>query len=255
MVFINHRYVYYFKDKLSQLLGKKYLDDFDWGLYSEHYRGELTEISKIHTLILKPNDYVVVDGRLKLNSEKVLPLHPNHRLLYETILELAPTSLIEIGCGGGDHLFNLSILGPNISLYGVELSQEQLEFLFIRHPGINANLRRLDVTLPHPLNSPQVDLAYTQAVIMHLQTGNNYLVALANLFKYAKKQVILVENWKKHNFMESIKYLYKNNMLPWESIFFYYRESEESHTTRIMIISAERLHYQELTNYAQLGGD
>jgi len=62
--------------------------------------GELKAIEKQHTLRLAPGDYLLEAGALRARSAK-LPLHPNHRLLYETILQLAPGSVMEVGCGGG----------------------------------------------------------------------------------------------------------------------------------------------------------
>ena len=178
-----------------------------------------------------------------------MPLHPNHRLLYETILQLSPGSIIEVGCGGGDHLSNLNILNSNIKFYGIDLSKDQIDFLHQRHPQLHVDLQNLDITLPHPFDSPQVDIAYTQAVIMHLKTGNNHLVALANLFIYARNQVILMENWRSHNFMSDIQFLFTNKMINWDAIFFYYRLSKELGVPHLMVISSVPLKYPELKDY------
>lgn len=226
-------------------------DDFDWDIYTIHYKGELSEIQNVHTLIIRPEDYVLKDGELKINKS-ILPLHPSHRLLYETILQLSPDSIMELGCGGGDHLYNLNVLDPKIKLYGIDRSKDQINFLYQRHPNLHADIQNLDITLPHPFNSPQVDVAYTQAVIMHLNTGNNHLVALANLFSYAKKQVILMENWKQHNFLRDIQFLFENKMINWDNIFFYFRESIEWKIPHIMIVSSLPLNYPELKDYAVL---
>jgi SAM-dependent methyltransferase len=234
--------------KIKRRKPTQFTDDFDWDIYSEHYRGELREIQSEQTLILKPNDFIFVDDELKINN-KILPLHPNHRLLYETILQLSPDSVMELGCGGGDHLNNLSTLNPNIRLYGIDLSKDQIDFLHQRHPELKADLKNLDITLPHPYDSPLVDIAYTQAVIMHLNTGNNHLVALANLFSYARNQVILMENWKKHNFLRDIQFLFANKMINWDKIFFYYRVSKELQVPHLMIISSVPLKYPILENY------
>lgn len=75
-------------------------DDFDWRAYSAHYAEELTEVEQDHTTRLSPQDYMFTEGRLTQQSS-ALPLHPNHRLLYETLLQLRPASVLEMGCGGG----------------------------------------------------------------------------------------------------------------------------------------------------------
>lgn len=200
-------------------------------------------------MILSSNNYVFTSGELKKINKNIKPLHPNHRLIYETILQLSPSSVFELGCGGGDHLFNLSILDPKIKLYGVDISPEQIKWLHQRHPDLKANVEPLDITLPHPDGSPVVDIAFTQAVIMHIKTGNNHLKALENLFKYARKQVILMENWTTHNFMDDIQQLFQNNSFSWTNIYFYYRRTTEHKSPYLMIISQIPLDYPKLTNY------
>ena len=133
---------------------------------------------------------------LNKTNDVILPLHPNHRLLYETILQLNPRSLEEIGCGCGDHLYNLGVLSPEINLSGIELSAAQIKFFKKRHPNLRANISQYDSTLLLGGNNQSFDIAFTQAVIMHIKTADKHLIALQNLFKLASKQVVLMENWK-----------------------------------------------------------
>jgi ubiquinone/menaquinone biosynthesis C-methylase UbiE len=156
---------------------------------------------------------------------------------------------MEIGCGGGDHLHNLYTLNQNIKLSGVDISQGQIEYLYQRHPDLHADIRNIDMTLPPRLNETQVDIVYTQTVLMHINTGNNYLHALANMFRYARKQVVLMENWNSHNFLQDTRFLFQNKMIGWNEIFFYYRQSPELHIPHIMIISSVPLDYPELDDY------
>lgn len=229
-------------------------DDFDWGVYPSHYQSELAEIQKSHTLKLSSRDYVFSNGNLIL-ERNILPLHPNHRLLYETILQLQPKSVMEIGCGGGDHLYNLMILLPQIELHGCDLSPEQLSALRRRSPDLKADIRVWDISLPHSALLPVVDLCYTQAVIMHIKTGNGHLLALANLFKIATKHVVLMENWMSHDFLSDIQMLYDKKMIPWLDLFCYYRSSPElNNSPHLMVISAHRLDYEPLTDYRLLVG-
>ena len=224
------------------------MDDFDWQRYPYHYQAELAEIKKSYTQVLTSGDYVFSGGVLSL-QKNILPLHSNARLLYETILQLSPSSILEVGCGGGDHLFNLSTLAPNIHLYGCDRSMEQLSFLHKRHPELKAAIEQLDITLPYSSKWPIVDLCFSQAVIMHIHTGDNHLVALSNLFKTAKKYVVLMENWKSHNFMESIRNIFDKKMIPWGDLFFYYRISPEPNKPRLMIVSSIKLNYEPITKY------
>src|SRR5260221_13298041 len=94
-------------------------DDFDWRSYSREYRGGLQAIEREHPLRLRPGDYSFENKSLRSRSA-ILPLHPNHRLLYETLLQLAPRSVMEIGCGGRDHLRNPGLLPPGMKLPGVD---------------------------------------------------------------------------------------------------------------------------------------
>lgn len=155
---------------------------------------------------------------------------------------------------GGDHLYNLIVLAPNIDLYGRDLSNEQLLFLWRRHPELKADVGQIDITLPFSSLYPCVELCFTQAVIMHIHTGNGHLVGLSNLFKISKKHVILMENWRSHNFMDSIQQLFEKKMISWDNLFFYYRISPELNKPHIMIVSAEQLPYDPLTKYDILLG-
>ena len=40
--------------------------------------------------MLREGDYTLEAGELLRTRQSLLPLHPNHRLLYETILQLWP---------------------------------------------------------------------------------------------------------------------------------------------------------------------
>jgi hypothetical protein len=230
---------------------KKAVDDYDWKYYSDLYHEGLKDVAKNHTLELKTGDYKYDNGHLVLQKD-VNPLHPNYHIIYETILQLNPESVMEIGCGCGDHLHNISILSPQIKLFGFDVSAGQVEFLKRRHPDLNAQIRKYDITVdPDQLELFAVDVAYTQAVIMHIR--QNHLNALTNLFSIAKKQIILMENWKRHDFMVDIQNLFKAKKLKWPALQFYYRNSEETQKPHLMIISAEPLtQYPVLTSYSIL---
>jgi len=236
--------------KIKSFLGDKITDDFDWKTYTTHYRGELEEILKSHTQILKDGDYRFKDDRLTKSNFNIDDLHPNHRLLYETIVQLKPSSVLELGCGGGDHLHNLGVLLPGLRRTGLDLSDAQLTFLRERHPGMKAELRQFDCTQPFPSDLQKVDIAYTQAVIMHIKTGNGHLAALQNLFSVATKQIVMIENWKSHDFLGDIKKLFDQGKLSWKEIHFYYRDSEELKKPHLMIVSSVPLSsYKTLSDY------
>jgi len=90
------------------------------------------------------------------------------------------------------------------------------------------------------------------AFIMHIR--ENHMNALINLFHIAGKYVILVENWKRHAFMDDIRELFELNKIPWKNIYFYYRKSEiekqDQNIPSLMLISSEQIpFYPVLTDY------
>lgn len=226
-------------------------DDYDWGLYTHVYKDELRNLAKDYTQQLSAGDYTFVDGELKRTAD-IRPLHPNARLLYETVLQLSPRSVAELGCGGGDNLLNLSVLAPGIALHGFDISDNQIALLRQRSPNLKADVGVRDMTVPLPDDFLKVEVAYTQAVIMHIQTGDLHRMALANLFKLATKHVVLLENWARHPFLSDIRELHAQGAIAWPTLHVHYRISPEYNKPHAMVISRERLDYPELSDYRML---
>ena len=226
-------------------------DDFNWDHYSDHYKGELKDIAKTHTMILNRGDCTIANGNIEYLTD-IKPLHPNHQLLYETIIQLHPVCIMEIGCGGGDHLHNISLLAPRIRQFGIDISQQQVDLLHQRHPDLNSLVKVLDIAQPHIFDYPVADVVFTQAVLMHMQTDSNHLSALINIFHAARNQVVLMENWTKHNFMNDIKQVHHLLPLRWNHVHFYYRSLKDTDNPKLMIVSNARLDYPELKDYSIL---
>jgi len=234
------------------IIKQKYSDKdmFNWSLYDLHYKGELIEEKKRYTINLSVGDYQIIDNKLTKINSQIKPLHPNHRFLYETIMQLNPASVFEMGCGAGMHLNNLQILAPQINFSGIDLLPKQITRLRRNYPFLNAIIKVADATTaPLPENFlPPADLAFTQAVIMHIHTGDLHLNALENLFKMSKKYVLLHESPKNHLFMDDIIYLCTQKRICWDNLFFYYRINEENKPSSI-ICSNEKLNYPILEDY------
>ncbi|MDA1194760.1 MAG: class I SAM-dependent methyltransferase [Planctomycetota bacterium] len=164
--------------RLRRVLGLRRDDDFDWMLYDHKYRQELEELEREFTLILAAGDYELADGSLRQASPDKKPLHPNARLLYETIVQLQPASVREFGCGGGDHLANLCTLLPGLEARGLDRARGQLAVLAERHPALVAHVRQHDIAEPLGPDDSPVDVSYTQAVLMHIHTGDAHLRGL-----------------------------------------------------------------------------
>lgn len=225
-------------------------DMFDWPLYYLHYKGELKKDAKNYTLSLKPNDYKYGNGSLIKSNPSVKPLHYLHRFLYETILQLNPASIYEMGCGTGMHLHNLNILMPQAKICGTDLSDIQLKYLGKSYPELANKVKQSDstvLTTETPFES--CDLTFTQAVIMHIHTGESHLIALENLFKMSKKYVVLHESMKNHQFLDDIKRLHAEGRIVWEKVFYYYRMNKETGLAAGLICSKTPLDYPTLTDY------
>jgi hypothetical protein len=225
------------------------VDDYEWGTYRAHYERDLVTVARDHTQKLSVGDFSLLDGHISFRAG-LKPLHPNCACLYETIGALAPSSVIEVGCGGGDHLHNLGVIYPSIVRRGFDRSAAQLALLRERSPHLVSLVSELDVTMPPGNDYPSADLVYTQAVVMHIHAGNGHLVALANMFRMATRHVVLIENWWRHWFMDDIAMLHRGGMITWPSIHFYFRRFQGKPYS--MVVSRDVLPFEPLSNYRLL---
>lgn len=230
------------------LTGKRAPDDYDWKFYSGIYKDGLEGMEKDHVLVLKEGEYRFEGGRLEKKGES-LPLNENHRVIYETLLQLDPGAVFEVGCGCGDHLHNIKTLNPGIGVYGIDISEGQLDFLKQRHPDLRDSVKQYNITVPLKNKVlPEADIVFSQAVIMHIR--ENHLVGLENMFRLARRQVVLMENWKRHEFMDDIKSLFDGKRLAWENLYFHYRNSSVTGKPHLMLISRTPLsQYPVLDSY------
>ena len=231
----------------NDLLLRKFKDDFDWDLYTTHYKAELRYNSANCLLIINPSDYIFINNKLICNIINKTKLQSNHHLLYETILILNPKSIIEFGCGGGDHLKNLNTLNNIIQLNAYDRSIDQINLSKKRHPNLNANFLLQNITELFSL--PQgIQVAYSHAVIMHIKDG--HMQALENMFNTALNQVVLMENWFEHDFFEDIHQLFIEKRIKWDNLFLYTSSFENS---KILIASRIKLfNFKELLDKSQL---
>ena len=178
------------------------------------------------------------------------PLHPNIRLLLETVKQLEPASVADFGYGFGDILYNVGLLLPDAELYGYDIAAHKIECVRERSPGLARHgvLAQADIGA-HGEFAP-VQLAYTSVVIMHIM-GERRLAALQNVFETATDHVVLMENWNTHNFMDDIRELHDNCALfGWSKLFFYYRHSPEFDRPHLIVVSKDDdLPYKRLSNY------
>ncbi len=227
-------------------------DDFDWGSYNEQYAKQLVGIERTQTTKLAPGDFAwTVDGTLSLGAD-VKPLHPNHHCLYETVGALQVTSVIEIGCGGGDHLHNLQLLFPGLDLFGYDRSEGQLSFLRQRSPHLSGLVQARDMTLPYSPDLRPADVVYTQAVIMHIHAGNGHFVALSNACRMARRAVVLMENWHRHDYVTDLKMLQQRGMIDWPEIHFSIRRWRDR--PHVLLVSPSVLPFEPIDSIEPLRG-
>ena len=234
-------------------IGKKYEDGVDWDNYSKHYEEELRILAKNYTDRLDPANVIFLNNRIQYKVENSKTLHPNHELLYETILQTEVNECMEIGCGGGDHLINLKRLNKYINLQGVDLSENQIKLLKRRNPELTTQVELYvnDIT-KSSINLPKASLIFTQAVLMHIsEKDNRFQIALRNIFNSAKNYVVLMENWTQHNFLLAIQNEIARNA-SWGNSYIYFNTSKFDPNTSCMIISKSQLNYTVLSDYEQL---
>jgi len=215
--------------RLGNLVGpgrKKFFnDDFNWDTYTKRkYGPQLKQIEATH--LLRIDDRVSFDrvaGDLVTGDAN---LHPNAKSVYEVIGILEVRSVLEVGCGGGDHIRNLKLLYPNLVAHGGDRSEEQLKLLRERNPEIADCTFLQDITMPLSSHWPRVELVFSQAVIMHIKTATTHLSAMANMFNLAQKYVVMMENFGCHPFVKDIRRLHEGGHLNWEQVHFHVHHAE-----------------------------
>lgn len=202
---------------------RKYFDDdFDWDNYTaDSYRRRLKGDVEPHYRATGKTGQLSYDHATGAVHSTGAPLHPNHGVILEAIGRLAPGSVHEVGCGGGDHLANIMELFPDIDVTGGDRGRTQLDLALSRHPGLKGRIGQQDITMPPSDRWPGADLVYTQAVVMHIHTAVSHLVALANIVRQARQYVLFVENQQCHNLVRDLQGLFDGGHLPLDRLHLY----------------------------------
>ena len=170
-------------------------DDYDWSRYTRTYLWEIDHIRKDEQL-----DFLVQKSHVEGN-ELVFedPLHENWKELYFQIHRLRPRSVLECGCGGCYHLYNIRKLMPDVEVNGCDLLASQIETAAAGKLQVPEDIRRRVIVTDFSEPAAPVvigrkfDLIYSHAVIMHLQHAKA-VQFLKNMMELAGQYVLLVEN-------------------------------------------------------------
>lgn len=151
------------------------------------------------------NSYVNSDRHIVFKDA----LHENWKELYKQVIELNVNEVFECGCGPGYHLHNIQKLNPEISIYGVELLQSQLDFgknTMGVDPGIENCIEIVDFSIPCAscLLNYKYEFVFTQAVTMHL-SYDKAIEFIRNMANISSKYVFLMENWQNHDYPVLLK--------------------------------------------------
>jgi trans-aconitate methyltransferase len=227
-------------------------DDFNWEIYPAYYKEELKSISKIHTLIIQDGNFIFEKGQLVKADPQMQNLHPNHEVLYQIIASIKPKSVLEVGCGGGDHLSNINELCPGTKLIGLDRSQEQFQTLRDRHPFLSVETNVVDITNSGD-KKLSAELVYSQAVLMHIsETDGRFNKAMDFIFSSAEEIVVLIENWTQHNFLKEINRIQVEKYL-WRDSFLYSVKSKTDPYASAIIVSRIPLsNFPALSTYDEL---
>jgi hypothetical protein len=177
------------RHKLARLLRG---DDYAWSQYHKHYAKEFAAASSNYAVGL--GEFEVVDGRV-VRPANARSLHPNVELFLKVLFEIAPESFLEIGPGWGHQLVMVrQVIGSDV--FGIDISQKQLDSAIKLFPELSGKLEVGDVTKPL---GRKADMVYANAVTMHVGTSRMEQ-ALGNMVAAAGKAVFLVENWNAHDY-------------------------------------------------------
>jgi trans-aconitate methyltransferase len=179
-------------------------DEYNWKNYTPEYSDQLIGMVKNEGFDFFVKNYEIINDSPVFHDNLV----SNWKEIYSLIYKLKPQSVFEFGCGACYHLRNIMTLCPDIDVSGADYLETQIEFgrSFIPE-GMdfpkNVSVRDLtgDVS-----DLPKVDLVYSQAVVMHLNS-EKAVKMLRNMGEVATKYILMVEGVRNHeNWYDLVKY-------------------------------------------------
>lgn len=179
-------------------------DEYIWENYTPEYSGQLREMVQNDKFDFFVRNYEIVDKSPVFHDNLV----SNWKELYSLIYEKNPKSVFEFGCGACYHLRNLMTLCPQIEISGADYLQSQIDFgkeFIPKDLEFPKNVSSRDLT-GDVSDLPKVELVYSQAVVMHLNS-EKAVKMMRNMGEVAEKYIIMVEGVRNHeNWYELVNY-------------------------------------------------
>ncbi len=118
---------------------------------------------------------------------------PRHRVavIVQLIERFRPESVVDLGCGNGQLLEEVSRAFPGVRLHGIDLSEHQIEDNKSRQPGISWAVSNLEQPLPQVAPGKRFDLAVASELIEHMDNPANLLANCRELLKPETGRLVL----------------------------------------------------------------
>ena len=117
-------------------------------------------------------------------------VHPHRRVLVELIHDFKPKSVLELGCGYGQNLFNIKTAMPSVSVTGIDIDETRIK------EGIETYKIDLSVGDILKVDFPKdsFDVVMTDAVYLMINMTTDEVIDLTHkIIKIAKKGILLIE--------------------------------------------------------------
>lgn len=179
----------------------KLYEEYDWNEYTKIYSNQIYNMPETQFIIKNAK---IENKKINWNGDNI---HPNIKFIMEYILNITAKSVFECGFGGGQHIYSIKKLFPNIIVGGIELLESQVQF-GCKHFNIEPEFydeRFLigDWSIPNIYTqiTHNYDLLYTNAVVMHLNT-EKAVSFIKNMIGLNPKYIVMAEGTPNHNWNE-----------------------------------------------------
>ena len=126
--------------------------------------------------------YKYIPGRLKQVAEE---------LINKYSLK-SGSKILDIGCGKAFLLYEIQLINPEISLFGIDISEHGLSNV---HPKLKASLLKHSASKQLPFKDKEFDLAFSLGTFHNLKLPE-LEVAIPELQRVSRNQFLMVESYR-----------------------------------------------------------